>query len=183
LPFALLKPPNVVANKNNKISDMKKIFLIGFLVMIFSIKVTSQVGNNTFLIGGYCDFYKHLSERFDYTLDPNIALFVGDKLCLGLTVPLKNEPDGLNWGLTPFARFYFNPKESNSFFLLGSVGLTSFINSNHTNVDRALSVGLGYTWFLKRVVGLEAGIKGASSFHNVDLGLFVGIQFYLNNNK
>jgi hypothetical protein len=158
---------------------MRKVILTGFFLAISVLTGFSQIKKNTALLGGYANF-NYVDKNFIMNLNPNTGLFLTDRFCLGISFPVMYNPAGLYWGLAPFGRYYFNPGELKSFYVSGAIGVTSFLNSENTLTDRALTLGLGHVWFLNKSIGFELEAQGNTSFHNINAGLFLGFQIYFN---
>ena len=158
---------------------MKKLTFAGILIFIITMKGYSQIEKHTILVGGYASFDVNSYNNY-FIFNPNSGIFVSDKWCLGVSVPIVYTFDKLYWGLTPFGRYYFKAKESRSFFITGAIGLTSFINSENTLDQNSLSLGIGHVWLLNKSVGFETHLQGSTSFDNIAVGLFFGFQIYFN---
>ena len=158
---------------------MKRLVFTGMLLMIITIKGVSQIEKNTMLLGGYANF-NFTKDNLICSLNPNTGLFLTDRLCLGISLPLVITSADLYWGLAPFGRYYFKPKESKSLFISGSIGMTSFLNSDHTLTNTALILGIGHVWLLNKSVGFETEARVGTSFDNIIAGLFFGFQIYFN---
>ena len=158
---------------------MKRLVFTGILLMMITIKGLSQIEKNTILIGGYANF-SFTNDNSVFSLNPNSGLFLSDRFCLGISLPLLYASGDLYWGLAPFGRYYFRPKESRSLYISGSIGITSILNLDHTLTNKDLTLGIGHVWLLNKSVGFEAEAQGRTSFDNVDFGLFFGFQIYFN---
>ena len=161
---------------------MKRFVFTGVFLMILTITGFSQIEKKTILIGGYANFTT-MRDYSVFSLNPNSGLFLTDRFCVGVSLPLLYTSGDVYWGLAPFGRYYFNPKESKSLYISGSIGITSFINSEYTLTNRELTLGIGHVWFLNKSVGFEVEAQGNTSFRDVDFGLFLGFQIYFNKSK
>jgi hypothetical protein len=158
---------------------MKRLLIIGFLT-IMAVQGFSQIEKKTLLLGGYANFYT-TDNHSVLSVNPHTGFFLSDRFCLGISLPILYTSGDLYWGLSPFGRYYFKPKESRSLFILGAVGITSFINSEHTLTDRALTLGVGHVWLLNKSVGFETILAGGTDFDTpVEIGVNLGFQIYFN---
>ncbi|HEY4789042.1 MAG TPA: hypothetical protein VIH57_23500 [Bacteroidales bacterium] len=161
---------------------MKRLAFTGVLLVIMTMKGFSQIEKSTILIGGYANFTANENNTI-FSLNPNSGLFLTDRFCLGVSLPIVYASDNLYWGLAPFGRYYFQPKESKSLYISGAIGITSFIKSEYTLTNRALTLGIGHVWLLNKSVGFEVEAQGNTSFHDIDFGIFLGFQIYFNKSK
>lgn len=65
---------------------MKKVLLITAVLFIVATKGFSQIEKGTFLLGGYGNI--NLGNNSTILLNPNTGLFLSDKFCLGVSLPL-----------------------------------------------------------------------------------------------
>lgn len=132
----------------------------------------------TILLGGSCSVTLNLTapEYSTFILDPNSGYFISDKLCLGAAIPVVYMNESFAWGIAPFGRYYFAPKDSRSFFASASINLIGA--ANYTNFTAV--IGIGNVWFITKSVGLDAEFRCGTNFQNVAVGLFLGVQVYFN---
>ncbi|HEY4785625.1 MAG TPA: hypothetical protein VIH57_06235 [Bacteroidales bacterium] len=161
---------------------MKKFVLAGILLMLITLNGFSQIEKHTLLLGGNAslNFNDAYMDNPVFYANPNTGLFLTDRLCLGVSLPLLYTSGDLYWGLSPFGRYYFNPKGSRSLYLSASVGITSFLNADHTILGRALTLGIGHVWLLNKSVGFETEFQGSTDRHDLQAALFFGFQIYFN---
>ena len=159
---------------------MRKVILTGFFLAISVLTGFSQIKKNTALLGGYANF-NYVDKNFIMNLNPeyrpvfNRQVLFGNfvfRLCI-----IPRDCIGA-WHLSE--GIIFNTGELKSFYVSGAIGVTSFLNSENTLTDRALTLGLGHVWFLNKSIGFELEAQGNTSFHNINAGLFLGFQIYFN---
>jgi len=147
--------------------------------MIFGLSGFSQIEKKTILLGGYANFLLTDAGDTYFILNPNSGLFLSDKFCLGISIPLVYSDNEFYWGLNPFARYYFNKKDNNSLYLSGALGLTGLLNLENTISPGILSLGIGHVWFLNQSIGFETLLMGTTNFDDIIVGLNFGFQIYL----
>jgi hypothetical protein len=158
----MLKENNNTATTINNII-IKKIVFTAFFLVITAITGFSQIEKNTLLLGGYASF-NYENTNININLNPNTGLFLTDKFCLGISFPIVYYSERFYWGLAPFGRYYFKSGEPKSFYISGAVGITSFLNSDNTLTDQALTLGIGHVWLLNKSVALKQKLSGIQVF-------------------
>lgn len=194
-----------IADCKIKIYNMMRGKLIGIVVMSFMIMSTyGQVQKGTFLIGGMANLSSAQSDGSNFLsgyLSPSIGSFISNHLALGLSVPYSfyKYSGGVsqNIGISPFGRYYFFTKEKSSLFVPFNVSLSNSIyNSTNSSTNTVYSttsgsLGIGYTYFIYRSVGIETNlsyyltkstnnIMANSTTYSRGIKLFIGFQIYLN---
>lgn len=137
--------------------------------------------------------YSFEAESFNINLEPRVGYFVADNFAIGLEAQLgfqsvKGEDNDNIWryGISPFARYYFNEGSSSTgrFFGQGNLGIAG----GNAGIDTSFAFGVnaGYVHFVTRTVGLEAMVgynysksTTASAVKQSGLGASVGFQIYL----
>ena len=66
---------------------MKRFVFTGVFLMILTITGFSQIEKKTILIGGYANFTT-MRDYSVFSLNPNSGLFLTDRFCLGVSLPL-----------------------------------------------------------------------------------------------
>ncbi|MBS2100269.1 hypothetical protein [Carboxylicivirga linearis] len=158
---------------------MKRMLFVGILLAMSICSGISQIQKKTFLIGGYADIEINKYDS-EFSFNPNSAIFLTDKLCLGISLPLEYTSEKLYWDFTPFGRYYLSPAESSSVYFSGFVGLKNILELGSALTDKKMGLGIGHVWFLNQSIGLEAELQGNTDFRNVGLGMYVGFQIYFN---
>lgn len=139
--------------------------------------------------------YSFEAKSFNVNLQPRAGYFVSDGLAIGLQTNLglttvKGADNQWNYGIAPFARYYF-PKgasASGRFFGQGDIGIAG--GSAGKDVSLALGANVGYAHFVTQTVALEvtAGYNYTKANVNLGdkatgLGVGLGFQIYLPGKK
>lgn len=169
------------------------------LIILLPITLFAQTNKGTTLLGGTASF--KLNNPIAIELNPTLGYFVLPKLALGATIPFYyyrfnyTKSYNIQFGLVPFARYYFGNNDKNQFFGQLKSGLiyTSYYNLYPTGRELEyrrnflMGIGAGYVHFVNESVGLEA-ILGLNSNEDGDpdfvttyngFNLQLGVQFYL----
>lgn len=157
---------------------------------------TEPIQKGNWIVGGGIGSlgYDFDAEKFNIALEPGAGYFVSDGIAIGLKLiadfaTIKDADNVFNYGLLPFARYYF-PEGSSStgrFFAEAKAGIAG--SKGGDDVNFGFGAGLGYAHFVSRTVALEAlvgynDLAGASSVGTQGgLGLMVGFQIYLPGNR
>lgn len=153
-----------------------KYFILSFsFFTIITSQAFSQIEKKTMLVGGNASATFSTAETSFFIFNPSAGIFVNDKVCLGASAPLMFIDETFYWGINPFARYYFSPKKSQSLFTSVSVGLSNY---NYNLVSTSL--GIGNVWFINKSVGFETELVGSTDFEDISVGIFLGLQVYLN---
>lgn len=161
---------------------MKRIVLTVFFFTVLIANGYSQIEKGTILLGGYANLTT-IDDDFMVTLYPNSGIFLTDKFCLGVSLPILFDSDDIYWGFSPFGRYYFKAKESRSLFVLASVGIADIIDPDHTFNGSNLGLGIGHVWLLNKSVGFEVTAQGNTDFEDFRFDLLLGFQIYLGKSK
>lgn len=134
--------------------------------------------------------YDFDAKKFNIALEPSAGYFVSDGIALGVKLiadfaTIENSDNTFNYGLLPFARYYFPEGASSTgrFFGEAKAGIAG--SKGGDDVNFGFGAGLGYSHFITKTVALEAlagynDLAGASSLGTQGgLGLMVGFQIYL----
>jgi hypothetical protein len=162
---------------------MKKLIALTTLITCLSLSGYSQIEKKTLLLGGYSNLNFGTSNNSYFSINPNTGLFLSDKFCLGLSLPIIYLNESFYYGISPFARYYLKSKESRSLFFSTSLGLTSFIEDDNTLDSGLISAGVGHVWLFNESVGFETEFVGSTNFDNINFGLLFGFQIYFNRNS
>lgn len=163
---------------------MKKLIVLGILLTIITTSIYSQTEKKTLLLGGHANVsFLSLTESLYINLNPNTGVFITDKFCLGLSIPVVYLSEQFYWGMAPFARYHFKPQNTRSFYLSASTGLTGLFELENTLTDNILNLGAGHVWFVGKNTGLEVEFIGSTDFEGIDFGVYVGFQIYLGRTK
>ncbi len=121
----------IAASKLNLSFHFMKSILLSTVVFLLVVQgAFARVQKNTLMTGGYANM--HIDKnKVMVSLNPNTGIFVTDKICLGLSLPVLYSNSTLSWALSPFGRYYTSPSENKSVFICGAVGVTSFLDLNH----------------------------------------------------
>ncbi len=122
---------------------MKQIFLFVIITLLVSVKGYTQTEKNAYLIGGNgtVEFSK---DDLAFSLNPNAGIFLKDKFCLGLSLPVIYIDSHCYFDFSPFARYYMGVKEQRSFYLSGAVGIKSILEMDNTLTNKKVTLGLGH---------------------------------------
>ncbi len=161
---------------------MKRIILLGVVLMSISLAGFSQTEKGTLMIGGNGNI-EFPDNDIEFRLNPTVGKFVADKFCVGLSLPLIYIDSDLYMDITPFARYYWAVKETRSFYVSGAIGLASLFDMEHKVTNNEVILGLGHVWFLTKNVGFEVEMQGRLDSEDVNLGMNMGFQIYLNKQK
>jgi hypothetical protein len=175
---------------------IKIIFIAALIGSLFVSQAFAQTEKGNWLLGGNASLNANTNSG-SYTiiqLSPLIGGFVANKFAVGASIPLSYYKDRYgkitSFGLMPFVRYYFATTEKYSLFGHAAFGFeraTIKYNSGYyygreqnSNSTSGI-VGLGYTYFLNKSIGLEGlfnynWIGGDNSDSNI--GLNVGFQIY-----
>lgn len=139
--------------------------------------------------------YSFEGKAFNVNLQPRAGYFISDGVAIGAQANLgltavKGKDNEWNYGIAPFARYYF-PKgasASGRFFGQGDIGIAG--SSAGKSVSLALGANVGYAHFITQTVALEvtAGYNYTKANVNLGdkstgLGVGLGFQIYLPGNK
>lgn len=153
---------------------------------------TAPIQKGNWMVGGGIGSlgYDFDAEKFNIALEPGAGYFVNDGIAIGLKViadfaTIKDADNTFNYGLLPFARYYFPEGASSTgrFFAEAKAGIAG--SKGGDNVNFGFGAGLGYAHFITQTVALEAlagynDLSGASSVGTQGgLGLTLGFQIYL----
>jgi len=180
-------------------------FIMGILLITTSYGQTEKGG---FLLGGNASASwssVRSNTSFQLNFNPQIGYFIKKNLALGVSIPANYYKNGditsFNYGLSPFARYYFAKTEHSSLFASANIGILfnhteqkNFPLSSTTsttlitkNTDKVAGIGLGYTYFLNENIGMETEVKydftKNNNYNKSGLGLNVGFQIYFNKPK
>lgn len=172
---------------------MKKV-LLAAAFGIFGL-ANAQIQKGNWMVGGSVANMQ-FTNNLNLTLNPKAGYFVADRFVVGAGVDLsvsktKGSSDvATNWGIAPFARYYFTSTEIDSmlkngaFFAEGSAGF----GGNNTNSGSStngvnLGLGAGYAYFITPNVSLEGMLKLSTTTGvgdpTANLGASVGFNIYL----
>lgn len=174
---------------------MKKILLASALGLFGMANAQLKQGN--WMVGSSVTNMK-FTNGLNIQLTPKAGYFIADRFVVGagvdLSVTKTNNSDKVqtNWGVAPFARYYFTSTEIDSmlkngaFFAEGSAGFAgSNADGGKTTNGVGLGIGAGYAYFITNNVSLEGMLKlgttvgGGNTTGNADVSLGVGFNIYL----
>lgn len=194
-----------------KIKSMKPIFLLSalFLTVCFSAhaQVTTPptsapvaadaIHRGNWMVGGSLGStgFNFSSETYQLSLEPSAGYFISDRIALGaqaiIGLTAYDGGTNFNYGLAPFARYYFPEGASPSGRWFGEAKV-GFAGSSYEGSmeDEPISVLLGirggYSHFIARNVALETSLGYTYSKADVNassstsgLGITLGFQIYL----
>lgn len=193
---------------------MKKVLLLACVFILISTSaIYAQPEKGDWMVGaslvnanGYIN--STVPHQFSFNLNPSAGYFLSNRVAIGTGLNLGYGVFGsrnyfLNVGLSPFARYYFVPKEgmqAKKLFLFGElstqVGVTNYVdkvgNINTTNSGFNAGVGAGLGYLIAPNVSIEGLLKinHYSSFQGVSNQPFglqpslgIGFQIYLRGKK
>lgn len=176
---------------------MNKIILIAaFIVCFVASQSFAQTEKGNWLLGGSASFNTNTNSA-SYTiiqLSPLIGGFVANKFAVGASIPLSYYKDSYrrisSLGLMPFVRYYFATTEKSSLFGHAAFGIETatikyssgspYVGEQNNNSTSGI-VGLGYTYFLNKSIGVEGllNYNWSNADYNVSsIGLNIGFQIY-----
>jgi hypothetical protein len=169
---------------------MKKLLLITCLLM--GLSVFGQTEKGTIMTGGQLGLNTNRGGS-SFRLNPQFGFFPADNLALGGELNLDFSKQGSvrsnEFGIGPFARYYFGKAQTKP-FVVGSFNfLSSSVKSGALEINSTGWGGLfgvGFAAFITRNIALEA-ITGYryQDYSNSDgsggFSLGIGFQLYFNN--
>jgi hypothetical protein len=169
-------------------------YFLWAISIFFSTYSFAQIEKGTVMTGG--NFSLQTGEgASEFVLTPNVGFFVGKNFALGGFVNFSDRKIGntkvTEFGIGPFARYYFGTTNTKPFVVTEFDYLTSTTkNGDLKNTENGFGflLGMGFAAFINETVAVE-GISGYrySNFQNVDgvsgFALRFGFQIYLNNNS
>jgi hypothetical protein len=152
------------------------LFLFSFVMMTNSGFVFGQTEQGTLLLGGNASY---LSSDGSTALlfNPNVGIFLGDNLAIGMNVRITSLTARTNYAISPFFRPYFGASSGGKFFAQGTIGVTGVSRNIAPSKKLTWSTSLGYAIFLNQSVALEFGPTYSKIANNP--GLFtidIGVQ-------
>lgn len=175
--------------------------LIFLVVTILSISVQqgfSQTEKGNLFWGGTAGFDLNLEkgvDEFSIALNPNVGVFVIDKLAvggnLGLTFFKFDDTKLTTLNVLPLVRYYpATAGERSLFFLEGKAGLAlvtaDVFGESDTETAFQFSAGPGVAFYISDCMALE----GLLTYNHItgdlerkNMGLVVGLQVYLNGDE
>ncbi|TGE26411.1 hypothetical protein [Hymenobacter metallicola] len=194
---------------------MKKVVLLAGLLTATSSGVFAQTEQGSVMLGStlsqlsFAKSQDGVTKYFSGALAPNAGLFVVDRLAVGAQLLLayesqKTEYSGFGakvrsfeYGIAPFARYYFLNAPKHKFFGQAAYGITGYttkyISDDEFGFDRKAKgsfgsgrASVGYDYFIVPAVALEVqpyfertgrGQLANSVAHS--WGLSVGFQIFL----
>jgi hypothetical protein len=156
---------------------MKYVVVLICLISI-STNTSAQIEKKAVMLGGNASIMASTGGSSLFNFNPSAAVFVNNKMAVGVSGFLMLLDGDFYWGAAPFSRYYFSPQKSQSFFVSGSA---NFSNLNYNIVG--LTAGVGNVWFINRNVGFETELRGLSDFDELSFGMFLGLQVYLSKSK
>ena len=142
---------------------MKKLLLLTFAAaIVFAISVNAQPRKGDWMVGaniasgtGYLN--TSVPHQFNFNFNPSGGYFLSNRVAIGAGINfggggLFSNSYYMNYGFSPFVRYYFVSKEgikANKLYLFGElstgIGGSSFVDKvNNTNLTRSgLNVGIG----------------------------------------
>jgi hypothetical protein len=155
-----------------------KILLTLIVACFISSKGIAQIEKRTILLGGNASMVASIYGNSFLNCNPNVGIFINDNVCLGATTSIMLFNEEFFWGAAPFARYYFSPKKTQSFYSKGSIGFSN-LNVNYVGV----SAGFGHVWFINKSVGFETELVASTDSEEFSAGIYLGLQVFLNRNK
>lgn len=176
--------------------ETRKFYLI--VIMLFSLSSFAQITKGNWMMGGVASFSHNkytdsmgTTEANSFSISPNVGYFFMDKLVVGASGLLSSTfnntgMDSTNYGIGPFARYYFLDEEKPfNIFSEISYGLQKVSQSE--NKIENFNVKAGAVYFLNSSVGLEAALNysnkkysgGINDATNKTLFLSFGFQIHL----
>jgi hypothetical protein len=169
---------------------MKKI--VSLVAVLISLHAIGQTEKGAFLVGGGLNL-KTGKNTSQFALTPNFGYFFADNFVAGANLNTSFAKSGSvkanEFGLGPFARYYFGKTTTKPFAVTEFNFLNSKTTSGNTefkNNGWGFLFGLGFAAFINQTVAVE-GISGYnySKFKDADgsggFSLRFGFQIYLNN--
>ena len=172
---------------------MKKLILIYVLFCSLCVLNShSQTEKGTYMLGGTGTTGFSFSEghtSFRLYLTPGFGYFLSDNFVTGARIYLYlNTFEGhtyLNYGITPFARYYFGQGSKIRYFVTGAFGVEGSSSSNGDSSDTNITgnAGVGGVYFLNKSIGLETSLtyhyyRHDESYHSSLIMLSFGFQIY-----
>ncbi len=165
--------------------------LICFLCILDSY---GQPEKGTYMLGGGAstdiEFYDG-NKTFHIYLYPNLGYFFTDNLAIGTYLPLslrlQKDYSNINYGITPFFRYYFGQTSPLMWFVTGSFGISGYSlkydDSSSSSSAIIGKAGIGGTYFLNKSIGLETILeytynKPKENDATSNIGLGLGLQIF-----
>ncbi len=171
-----------------------KQFVLGFLILNFSMISKAQTEKNTWLLGGSAGFssssFGDIKET-EIAINPNFGYFVVDNIAVGLSAIISSISPDIGDGTTSYAlgsglRYYFTSIGSNSkLFANGSaaIGRAKTGSDDALNIT-AWSISAGPAIFLNKNIAIEmmigyssTKVEAVSDPLNI-ISVAVGFQFH-----
>jgi hypothetical protein len=163
------------------------------LILVCSFFVGSaQIEKGTVMVGGSLGL-KTGDGASEFSLDPNIGFFVGNNFAIGGHVNFSSRELGgtklTEFGIGPFARYYFGVTSTKPFLVTELDYLTSSTKVGEQKTTASgfgFLFGMGFAAFINETVAVE-GITGYnySKYKDNDgtggFAMRFGFQIYLNN--
>ena len=142
---------------------MKNFCTLLIILASFTI-LSAQIQKGTVLLGGTVGF-NNISEEGEgityVNVSPNAGFFLSDRFALGsildFVLVATDGESSASFGLTPFARYYFNASGASRFFGQAKVGFqTGTTNFFDEGTALTFGLGVGADFFLNDNVAIEA---------------------------
>lgn len=190
-------------------------YLYIFLFFVISFSASSQVSPGTITIGGAFAYDQDEKVYFNkvgriyeeeigkyFNADPQISIFFTEYLSIGLKFPLSFEKITYNltynadrqifkYSIGPILRYHLNIKDY-IIFVQGNINIGKVEDNNFKQEIRSYSGGIGVTYIISNLVGLEViGLLNKEKIRHIDnsfisksqkngIALNFGFLFYLN---
>ena len=156
---------------------MKYVVVLICLISI-STNTSAQIEKKAVMLGGNASIMASTGGSSLFNFNPSAAVFINNKMAVGVSGFLMLLDGYFYWGAAPFSRYYLSPQKSHSVFISGSA---NFSNLNYNIVG--LTAGVGNVWFINQNVGFETELRGLTDFDEISFGMFLGLQVYFSKSK
>lgn len=179
---------------------MKRVFLAA-AVLLAGIASNAQTEKGNVMIGAQLaniggTVAKGTNNTFNLTLSPNVGWFIQDDLAIGAKVLLdakfQKGDDPVNWGVVPFARYYFPGQgvevvRKTRVFAEAGAGVGGSGSGGSTTTGFRGFGGVGAAYFLNTNIALETsanvGIIAGNGNTVFNPNINLGFQIHLPTKK
>jgi len=158
---------------------MKKLGLIVFAIVTFSITAFSQVEKGDFNISGSLSFSKYKDVDGMGQFDAKGGYYVTQNIEVGATALILAQGGDTGVGIGPYGAYNFLTQDAK---LLPYVGANLFLFSLGDISLNSAGVNGGAKYFITEAINIDAGISIQQAFGDIEGSLFtarVGIGFIL----
>ena len=166
--------------------------LLSSVALLIALQGAAQTENGTFLVGGGLGLQTG-ENNSQFSIDPNFGFFFFDNFAAGANVTYNFTKAGSTkqneFGIGPFARYYFGKTSTKPFVVSEFDFLTSNFEANNVKTKNngwGFLFGLGFAAFINDNVAVE-GVSGYNYNKYKDFDgsggftLRFGFQLYFNN--